>query len=96
MPIEDQPVERVRFHVGVRRSSAGGRPPLPADRRRSVSVTVRLSPAEFERAFDLARARGARNVRAFLRSAVLEFGAPARLTVPPPAPDVPGSLRGRK
>lgn len=94
MPIEDQPVERVRFHVGVRRS--GGRPPLPAERRRSVSVTVRLSPAEFERAFDLARARGARNVRAFLRSAVLEFGTPERLCPPPPAPDVPGSLRGRK
>lgn len=41
-------------------------------------VTVRLSPAEFERAFNLAHAHGARNVRAFLRAAVLEFGAQAR------------------
>lgn len=66
-------MERVRFHVGVRRS--GGRPPLPSDRRRSVVVTVRLSPAEFERAFNSAHASGARNVRAFMRAAVLSFAS---------------------
>lgn|GEM_PF-3670130 len=76
--IEGQPAERVRFHVGVRRSSSGGRPSLPAERRRSVVVTVRLSPAEFERAFGLAHVHGAKNVRAFMREAVLKFGAQPR------------------
>lgn len=76
VPIEGQPAERVRFHVGVRRSS-GGRPALPAERRRSVVVTVRMSPAEFERAFGLAHAHGARNVRAFMRDAVLAFASQA-------------------
>lgn len=78
MPVDGQPAERVRFHVGTRRSSSGGRPALPSDRRRSIVVTVRMSPAEFERAFGLAHASGAKNVRAFMREAVLSFEAQPR------------------
>lgn len=42
-----------------------------------MSVTVKLSPAEFEVAYCNAMVNGARSVRAFIRSAVLRQVCPA-------------------